>query len=309
MLTVFYFIGWVLAVVAVVILLDLTPESMTKDIITFLEYDSSFTVLSNEARGKTTGRKLTRELNAIRYALQIMNKERQFAIVCTISLGLLIAGMIVSVLIGNWLLAPILGITLAAIPFIYVKSSLGSFEKMMNEELETSLSIITTSYVRNDDIVASVRENIAYIKPPVKNIMISFVNQATVISSDIKAAIYDLKGASNNYIFKEWCDALISCQDDRTQKTTLLPIVSKFTDIRQVNGELQTMIISPRSEYFTMAALLILNFPLIYFINKDWFAVLSDTIPGKIAVAIVFVVLVVTAVMMFRITKPLEYKK
>lgn len=309
MINLLYFLGWVLAAAAVVILLEITPDSMTKDIITFLEYDSSFTVLSNEARGKSNGRKLTKELNAIRYALQVMNKERQFAIVCTVSVGLLIAGMIAAVLIDNWLLAPILGVTLASIPFIYVKSSMSSFEKMMNDELETALSIITTSYVRNDDIVGAVRENIVYIKPPVKNIMISFVNQATVISSDIKSAIYELKGASNNYIFKEWCDALISCQDDRTQKTTLLPIVAKFTDIRQVNGELQTMIISPRSEYLTMAALLLLNFPLIYFINKDWFAVLSDTVPGKIAVAVVFAVVVVTGVMMIKITKPLEYKK
>ena len=42
-------------------------------------------------------------------------------------------------------------------------------------------------------------------------------------------------------MFQEWCDALIACQHDRSLKTTLTPIVSKLSDMRVVNGELETM--------------------------------------------------------------------
>lgn len=308
-MTVISFFSLILMAVGVVLVLELTPESMTKDIVRLLDYEESLTVQAREARGAGSSRRVSKELNAIRYALQVMGKERQFAIVCTVALALFVAGLLIAVLIQNWLLAPVLGVTFAAIPFVYVKSSMGNFEKTMNEELETALSIITTSYVRNDDIVQAVRENITYIKPPVKNMMISFVNQATVISADMKSAIMGLREATSNYIFREWCDALLSCQDDRTQKTTLLPIVSKFTDVRQVNGDLQTMIISPRSEYFTMAALVILNYPLIYILNKDWFDSLIHTPVGKATTAIIAMILVITAVVMFRITKPIEYKK
>lgn len=308
-MTVISFFAMIVAGVGIVLLLDLTPENMTKDVVRLLEYEESFVVQVKEVRGNSSSRKITKELNAIRYSLQIMGRERQFAIICTLSLALLICGMLVSVLIDNWFMAPILGVTFAAIPFLYVKSSMSSFEKMMNEELETALSIITTSYVRNNDIVAAIRENINYIKPPVKNMMISFVNQATVISADIKTAIIELRGASNNYIFREWCDALVSCQDDRTQKTALLPIVAKFTDVRQVNGELQTMIFSPRTEYFTMAALVLLNYPLIYSLNKEWYAALTTHPVGKAATTLVMATLVITAVIMFKITKPIEFKK
>lgn len=308
-MTFVYLFALVLSLVGIVLLLELNPDSVTKDINRLLDYEESLTVQAKEAHGTETSRRLTRELNAIRYALRVMGKERQFAIVCTVALALFVAGLLLAVLLDNWFLAPVLGITFAIIPFVYVKSSMSNFEKTMNEELETALSIITTSYVRNDDIVQSVRENINYIKPPVKNMMISFINQATVISSDMKSAIIALRGASSNYIFREWCDALLSCQDDRTQKTTLLPIVSKFTDVRQVNGDLLTMIISPRSEYFTMAALVILNYPLIYLLNKEWFSVLVDTVAGKAVTAVIVLVLLVTAFAMFKITKPIEYKK
>ncbi len=308
-MTVISLFATVLLAVGIVVLLDLTPENMTKDIIQLLDYEESLAVQAYEARGKGSSRKITKELNAIRYALEVMGKERQFAIICTTSLALFVGGLLLAMLLKNWLLAPVLGVAFATIPFIYVKSSMGNFEKTMNEELETGLSIITTSYVRNDDIVQAVRENINYIKPPVKNMMVAFVNEATVISADMKSAIAHLRNASGNYIFREWCDALLSCQDDRTQKTTLLPIVSKFTDVRQVNNDLQTMIISPRSEYFTMVILVILNYPLIYVINKDWFDVLVHTTAGKATTAIIAMIVVVTAVIMLRVTRPIEYKK
>lgn len=309
MTTMISFISAILFIIGIIIIFNMTPESMTKDIVVMLDYEESLSVKADEARGNKSYRKITKELNAIRRALEIMGKERQFALICTAALALFISGMIIAMLINNWFLAPVLSISFTFLPIIYVKSSMNHFEKMMNEELETALSIVTTSYVRNDDIVAAVRENINYIRPPVKNMMISFINQASVISADTKAAIASLKEASSNYIFREWCDALISCQDDRTQKTTLLPIVAKFTEVRQVNSELETLVYSPRTEYLTMVLLVVLNYPLIYALNKDWFTVLIDSVPGKIVTAVIALVIVITAAMMFKFTKPIEYKK
>ena len=39
-------------------------------------------------------------------------------------------------------------------------------EKELNAELETALSIITTSYLRSEDILSAFEENINYINPP-----------------------------------------------------------------------------------------------------------------------------------------------
>ena len=131
---------------------------------------------------------------------------------------------------------------LALIPFFYTSSTLSYYEKHTKEELETTLSIVTTSYVRNDDIVSAVRENLKYIKPPLRDVFMAFEGEATAISSNVKHALYSLRDKVDDEIFREWCDALIQCQDDRTLKDTLLPIVGKLTDVRIVNNELKTLL-------------------------------------------------------------------
>ena len=45
---VFSFIAVILIIVGIIILLDLTPENMTKDVIKLLEYEESLTVKAKE---------------------------------------------------------------------------------------------------------------------------------------------------------------------------------------------------------------------------------------------------------------------
>ena len=153
------------------------------------------------------------------------------------------------------------------------------------------------------------RENIKYIKPPLRDVFKSFEGEATAISSNIKRALYKLKDKVDNEIFWEWCDTLIQCQDDRTLKDTLLPIVGKLTDVRIVNSELKTMLSSARNEYWFMVALVVGNIPLLYLLNKDWFHTLLFTTPGKLVCGICGMVILITALFMMKFTKPVEYKR
>ena len=179
----------------------------------------------------------------------------------------------------------------------------------IKEELETALSIITTSYVRTDDIVTAVKENVQYLKPPVKDIFAGFVAENMMISADIKQSIRHLKEKVSNTIFDEWCDTLIACQDDRTLKDTLMPIVAKLTDVRIVNNEIKGMLVAARTEYWMMAAMVVGNIPLLYFLNKDWYAALMFTTLGKIVLAVCGLTIIITAVLMFKFTKQVEYRK
>ena len=148
-----------------------------------------------------------------------------------------------------------------------------------------------------------------YLKPPVKDIFAGFVAENMMISSDIKQSIRHLKEKVSNSIFDEWCDTLISCQDDRTLKDTLMPIVAKLTDVRIVNNEIKGMLTAARTEYWMMAGMVVGNIPLLYFINKDWYSALMFTTLGKIVLAICGLTIIITAVLMFKYTKQVEYKK
>ena len=221
----------------------------------------------------------------------------------------MIVGCVIAIMIDNPFLVPVFAIAFAMIPFIYAKRTVAYYDNHVKEELETALSIITTSYVRTDDIVSAVKETIQYLKPPVKDIFAGFVAENMMISSDVKQSIRHLKEKVNNSIFAEWCETMVACQDDRTLKDTLMPIVTKLTDVRIVNNEIKGMLSSARIEYYMMTGMVVGNIPLLYFLNKDWFNALMFTTLGKLVLAICGLVIIVTAVLMLRFTKQIEYRK
>ena len=308
-MTFVYLICFLLLAVGAVLLLKLTPERITGDLMRFVSPKQTLRDKVLTRKGKKKSRKITVELRRIKDALEQTGKGNQFAVACAASLLLMIVGCVIAIMIDNPFLVPVFAIAFAMIPFIYAKRTVAYYDNHVKEELETALSIITTSYVRTDDIVSAVKENNQYLKPPVKDIFAGFVAENMMISSDVKQSIRHLKEKVNNSIFAEWCETLIACQDDRTLKDTLMPIVTKLTDVRIVNNEIKGMLSSARVEYYMMTGMVVGNIPLLYFLNKDWFNALMFTTLGKLVLAICGLVIIVTAVLMLRFTKQIEYRK
>lgn len=306
---VLYLIGFLLLSAGIVLVLRITPESVTDDVMKLVSPEQTLRTKSRIAKGKKRSRKLTREILHIKEALEVTGKGKTFTVACAASVVLLVAGCIFAVLIDNYFLIPVFAFAFAMLPFLFAKNTISAYDRHIREEMETALSIITTSYIRSDDIVGAVSENINYLKPPIRELFQGFVGDAMMISSDLKEALRNLKEKVDNDVYREWCDALISCQDDRTLKDTLLPIVGKLTDVRIVNNDLKTMLGEVRREYWMMALLVVGNVPLLYFLNKDWYHALMDTIPGKITLAVCAMVILVTALLMLKFTKPIEYKR
>lgn len=308
-MTALYIISFLMLATAAVLLLNLTPEQINKDINEMFDKQQTLKEQALTARGKKRKSRIILELERIRRALQETGKEKQFSVACTLALLLMVAGCIVAIAIDNMFLIPVLAVAFALIPFAYLTRTIAIYETQVRGELETALSLITTSYIRNDNLVNAVNENLSQLKPPLKSIFESFLAEATVISPDIRQAIYHLKEKINNSIYEEWCDALIACQNDRTIKDTLMPVVSKLTDVRLVNNALKTMLAEARREYWIMVMMVLGNVPLLYCLNKDWYNALMHTVFGKIVLAICGVVIIFTAIRMNKITKPIEYKR
>lgn len=308
-MTFVYLICFLLIAVGVVLILGLTPDSVTDDLMRFTTPELTLREKVLTAKGKKKSRKMTVELNRIKDALEATGKGSQFAVACAASLILMVVGCVVAVAIDNPLLIPVFAIAFALIPFGFVKRTINYYDNHVAEELETALSIITTSYVRSDDIVTAVKENVQYLKPPVKDIFAGFVAETSMISSNVKQSIKHLKERVKNTIWGEWCDTLIACQDDRTLKDTLMPVVAKLTDVRLANSEIKGLLVASRTEYWMMAGMVVANIPLLYVLNRDWYAALMYTTLGKIVMAICAGAILITALLMFRFTKPIEYKK
>lgn len=144
----------VLIIIAVVCLFGLTPERVTDDLMQIITPNDTMRDKSRNLRGNKKKHRLYRTLAKMKTALAVTGKSKQFTIVCCASLVLFAAGIIVSVLIDNIFLMPVLSVAFALIPFFYTTSTLSYYEKNTKEELETALSIITTSYVRSGDVFA-----------------------------------------------------------------------------------------------------------------------------------------------------------
>lgn len=249
-----------------------------------------------------------RESYEIEQLLKTTGRESKFELIKKSSLLLFAAGAVLALLLDNIYMVPIMGIGFALIPVWYIRSTANVYKKHLNEELETAISIITTSYLRTDDLVRAIKENLPFINPPIKTNFESFVYESEMINASLISAINTLKMKVPNQVFHEWCNTLIQCQSDRTMKHTLPTIIQKFSDIRVVQSELDAMMDGPRREAITMMFLVVSNIPLLYFLNKDWFHALMFSTPGKIALALCAGIILFAITRIMKLSKPIEYR-
>ena len=231
----------------------------------------------------------------------------KFETIKRMSLILAAVGVVLALLMDNPFLVPVLAVGLALLPMWYIRSTAGVYKKHLNEELETAISTITTSYLRSDNILQAVAENLTYMQQPIKSHFQEFLTENEMLNANMVSTINTLKMKIPNRIFHEWAQALIQCQSDRTMKQTLPTIVQKFSDVRVVQADLEAMLAGPRREAITMMFLVICNVPLLYFLNKDWFHTLIFTTPGKFALALCGSIIIYALAKIMKLSKPIEY--
>lgn len=257
---------------------------------------------------KKKSRGIKRLLRETKEILIMTGRENSFYFITTLSLILSVVGMAFASLMNNKLLMPILGVGFSLMPFWYVKLISTKWKNELNGELETVLSVVTTSYMRCDSIITAIEENIDYINPPVYDIFNAFLADTKLINSNINMALEKLREKIDSDVFREWVDAIMNCQEDKNLKSTLTPVVSKLSDMRIVSSELDNMLYEPIKEFMMMVALLLGNIPLIYFLNRDWYKTLMHTPVGKGVLAICIIVLFVSISGVVKLSKPVEYR-
>ena len=113
---------------------------------------------------ETTHRKkpgfFRREISEAQTILQATGKEERFPVLCAASLLLFAVGAGIAIIMNNLLLVPVLAAGMMFLPFWYIKLTAGHYRKAVTAELETALSIITTAYLRSEDLQTAVEENI-----------------------------------------------------------------------------------------------------------------------------------------------------
>jgi len=241
-----------------------------------------------------------------REVLRITGRSAQFAYLCIAAFAAAAVGGLAAYNWGTLLLIPILALACGLLPFLYIIFSKARLLKDMNLYLETSLAMVTSSYMRTGEITSAVRENIDHLPPPMDQIFREFLADTDVIF-DMRKCLENLRLKVDNDIFREWVDTLISCQKDKALRGSLLRIVEKYTEIRYITGELENMLYDPIKEFAIMAAILVANIPFIYLLDPDWYEMLVHTLPGQIILAAYIAVILIGAIQVIRLCRPLDY--
>ena len=133
-------------VVGFFVLLGITPSDFTEGV--FRQITSKPKNIRDEINESTQRKKkfiLRREIEETQNILRMTGREAKFPAICAMSLLLFLVGASFAFLIGNFFLVPVLAAGMMFIPFWYIRLTAAYFKKAISAELETALSIITTS--------------------------------------------------------------------------------------------------------------------------------------------------------------------
>lgn len=300
-------IMFLLMVCAVLLLFDLSPSKMAMEI-DHLKPNKKLTLkeMISAARKPKKIRGIRALIFETKEVLRITGKSAQFTYVCIASGIAAIFGGLFAFNWGVYLLIPFLAAAGALLPFLFIIFSKGRLMKDMNLYLETSLSMVTSSYMRTGEITSAVRENLDHLPPPMDKIFREFLEE-TMYSLNMIKCLEHLKAKVDNTIWREWVDGVINCQRDKALRGALVRVVEKFSEVRYITGELENLLYDPIKEFALLASLLLANIPFVYIVDKDWYGILIHSIPGQIILAAYLVVLLIGTIDVIRLSRPIEY--
>lgn len=308
MTTALTIIGCTLLVVSIFCFWGVTPEIMMGELMDLLRPSSKLRIRAENAQANKPRTDLFGKIQKLRNSMEATGKGKYFPLLFTASGLLVLLGIVIAAWLKNWFLAPTLVVALGMIPITYASGVIRDYEKSIHDEMETALSVITNAYLRMDDITAAVKETIIYIKPPMRQLFEKYLADMAVNPAK-KEALYRLRDRLDDQIWFEWVTTLVQCQDDRSLRENLQPVVAKLTDVRLVNDQVAGTIAAARGEYFVIVAFLFANYPMMYSMNPDGFYILMETTLGKALTGIIAAVVLITYFIMRRITRPVTFNR
>ncbi|MET0018004.1 hypothetical protein [Oscillibacter sp.] len=216
-------------------------------------------------------------------------------------------GAVAGLLLRNLPLAVVLAVGLYFLPLWLSQFTLFRYQRFVSQELETSLSLITTSYNRNNDILAAIEENLNAISEPVRTVFTAFCNGLRYVDANAPAAIERMKGQLDNPQFHEWCDILILCQDNHLLQAALQPVVNKFAILKAQQDANETRMMLPMKYAIGMASLLTGFCPLLRILNQDWYGNLMHTVFGQMSLAFAAITVFVSLNKAISLSRPISY--
>lgn len=304
-------ICFLLMLAAITLMLDLRPQSFSDELFDLVNSKGSLLNQVNKAQHGKKKNWFSRLIVELKQMMDYTNQSNSFAFVVSISFILGIIGVIAACLGNNPFLIIPLAIGLCSIPLLVVKLYTYAYTNRVQKELEIDLNIVTTTYIRCDDIIKSIKENLEYMHTPVKDAFEAMITENKLVNPNLRQNIENLKNRIDNNIFREWCDGLKKCADNSSLKYILPPIVQKYAKLRHIETQIKPTINSWKAQLFGVSGLVYVNFPILAMMQNEsnnWYKMLTETVFGKITIAYIVAISVYSMIRFVFLIKPPEYK-
>lgn len=250
---------------------------------------------------------MVEEVNSAKQILDETGRGAEFAKVCLQCIIFTAVGALAGLILKNIIATAVLGLMGFMLPLWRLKLYRNKYKKYVTAQLESTTSLITISYIRCNNFIQAVEENIEQISPIVRPKFQRFLDECK-INASVKNCVRNLRDSINNSLFREWCEIVLKTLDNSEMKEALLPICEKYTNVKIVQDEIDAEVMGSIAEYIIMMAFMVCCYPLVYFLNADWFAYYSSPL-GTICVGYTLIVLFYSIARMIGIMQPVEYDR
>lgn len=215
-------------------------------------------------------------------------------------------GLLIGFALDNVLAGLVLAVGLGFSPLILIRIRTGDYVRSLNGKLESAMGSVTNSYVSCGDLIGAVESSMRLLPAPLDGVFRQFYTETQLIDADVVKALRRMRERIDNHYWRDWCDVLIQCQRDRQLRFALPGIVSRLGEMRRAQIEADTAIQKQLGDYIVTIMLVLGAIPVMGVMMPDWYEMLTTTPAGKITLAVVLAAVLVTAIWVARLYRPVE---
>lgn len=187
------------------------------------------------------------------------------------------------------------------IPHIYLVNKQNTARRILAENLESAMRMVTHEYISTLDIEKAVENSVATM--PHDKPFREFLVDCKLISNNVERNLRRLESKEHNVFFSRWVDQLIMAQSDRSQIVNLMPIIDDMNDTKTAQYAAETKIASAWREYFTLLFIVLVSPLLVRFVQYEWYLYLVTTPIGKLLVILLLASLAFSTFRAIKINK------
>lgn len=237
------------------------------------------------ANGKKKTRPFSKAFEQMKKVLTLTDRAEQYQKYCGFALACAIVGVVVAIALDNLLLLPLLAAFGLLTPPLYIFVTAAPYAKRINTQAGTAISMVTSTYIRTENLPLSVKSNLPIMRGPIKKVFTKFWTQTEYVSADVEKSIQDMSGEFQNDTFREWCKVMELCQHDRSQIGMLQPLLNKQHNIEIVQIAIDSDAPSQLKDCRSIALLVLASYGLLAVYNVNCLLYMFTTIPGKVVTA------------------------